>query len=146
MTKYAYCEVCKKDVEHPIRKPLRTFHKVIWVMLIIASLGILGIVYILYRANKPKTYCPLCLSRVKFSTKPFEKEANEEEEARTPKERILKKAGKELPSRNKKNEKEHPIQEQKVKEQETFCPYCGEDIEPGIKICPYCHTALKTPY
>ena len=36
--------------------------------------------------------------------------------------------------------------EKKVRVEDTFCPYCGEDVKPGSEKCPYCGSALKAPH
>jgi hypothetical protein len=144
MVKYAYCNVCKKQVEFTVRKPLETFQKVIWIILIIATVGIAAIIYAFYIVNRKKDYCPICFSNVQYSNEPFEKE-EEEEIPSTPKEKILKKAGKKLPAKKKIEEKYIEEEEEEIKPEHTFCPYCGEDVKPGTKKCPYCHTVIKTP-
>ncbi|MFX1235980.1 MAG: hypothetical protein ACFFBY_15750 [Promethearchaeota archaeon] len=148
MTQYAYCSVCKKEVTNPTRKPLETFQKIIWIILIVGTLGIAALIFAIYYLNRPKNYCPICLSRLKFSKEPVEK-VGEEEEAipSTPKEKILKKAGKEIKPRKKEGKVQ--IQEEGKEEvplDKTFCPYCGEDISPDDIKCPYCHSTLKAPY
>jgi ribosomal protein L37AE/L43A len=146
MTQYWYCKKCKKEVEEPIRKPMETFHKVIWIIIIIASVGIGALVFAIYYYNRKKVHCPVCFSKLEVSSKPFEKEGEEEESIpKTPKEKILKKAGKEIPA--KKRPKEEEVEEvekkERIKPEQTFCPYCGEDIKPGTKRCPYCGSSLK---
>lgn len=148
MTQYAYCEVCKKEVDKPARKPLKTSQKVGWAIASVATIGIGAIVYAFYTANRPKTHCPTCLSQLQFSEKPFEKEQEEEEGIPlTAKEKILKKAKKEIKPR-KKEAKVNVVEEgeERVSVEKTFCPYCGEDIEPNAVRCPYCHSTLKAPY
>jgi len=145
MAKYAYCKVCDKEVNQPVRKPIETFHKVIWVIISIATVGIGAIVFAIINANKKKVYCPKCRTKVKFSSEPHKK-PDEETEPLTPRERVLKKAGK-AKEKKTKIDKEAPteITDEEEKDQ-TFCPYCGEDIDVGISKCPYCHSSLKTSY
>jgi len=147
MAKYAYCKVCDKEVDKPVRKPIETFHKVIWVIISIASVGIGAIVFAFVYANRKKVYCPTCRTKVEFSSEPHKK-PDEETEPLTQRERVLKKAGK-AKEKKTKAEKEtvSEITEEEEKEKEqTFCPYCGEDIDVGISKCPYCHSSLKTSY
>jgi cell division protein FtsL len=142
MTRYAYCNVCDKPVEVTTRKPLETFQKVLWVILIVATVGIAAIVYAFYIMNRKKDYCPTCYSQVQYSEKPFKKE-EEEEIPLTSKEKVLKKAGKKLEDQKRKEDKITEKTDEHTKPEQNFCPYCGEDIEPGIRKCPYCHTVLK---
>ena len=147
MAKYAYCEVCDKEVNQPVRKPIETFHKVIWFIISIATIGIGAIVFAIINANKKKVYCPKCRTKVEFSSEPHKK-PDKETEPLTQRERVLKKAGK-AKEKKTKAEKEtvSEITEEEEKEKEqTFCPYCGEDIDVGISKCPYCHSSLKTSY
>lgn len=139
MPRYAYCNVCKKEVENPVRKPLETFQKTIWIILMIASIGILAIVYAFIVMNKKKEYCPTCRTKVQFSSEPFEKE-EEEGVPLTPKEKALKKAGKIAETKKKVGEKKR--EEEEEEEETTFCEFCGEEIKEGLKRCPYCHAVL----
>jgi hypothetical protein len=147
MTQYWYCKKCKKEIEKSIRKPMKTFHKIIWVIIIIATVGIAALVFAIYYYNRKKAYCPVCYLKLETSSKPFEKEGEEEESVpKTPKEKILRKAGKKIPA--KKRPKEEGVEdieekEKRIKPEDTFCPYCGEDIKPGIRRCPYCGSSLK---
>ena len=151
MTKYIYCKVCDKEIDHAVKKPMETFQKIIWVIVAIATVGIAGIVFAFYYMNKKKVYCPTCRAKVDFSSKPHKK-PEEEAEPLTRKERVLKKAGKKIEEKKRaeveeEEEKEVPskVTEEK-KDDHSFCPYCGEDIEPNAVKCPYCHSSLKTPY
>ncbi|MFX0073904.1 MAG: hypothetical protein ACFE96_00570 [Candidatus Hermodarchaeota archaeon] len=144
MAKYAYCKVCDKEVTKPIRMPMETFQKVIWVILSIASIGIGAIIFAIIYAKKKKVHCPTCRTKVQFSSEPHVK-AKEEEEPLTARERVLKKAGK-VKEKKERVEKETPTREEEEDKDQTFCPYCGEDIEAGIGRCPYCHSSLKTSY
>ena len=145
MVKYAYCKVCDKEVDKPVRKPMETFQKVVWVIISIASIGIGAIIFAIINANKKKVFCPTCRTKVEFSSEPHKK-PDEETEPLTQRERVLKKAGK-AKEKKTKADKETPteITEEEKKEQ-TFCPYCGEDVDVGISKCPYCHSSLKTSY
>ena len=143
MAKYAYCNVCKEEIEKPSRKPLTTFHKVLWVLLSIGTVGIGAIIYFIIAANKPKIYCPTCFTKLTFSKESF-KVKKEEEELKTPKEKILRKAEKEKEVKKKKTKpkrKEDTNGEDK-KIDDTFCPFCGEDISSSETRCPYCGSKL----
>ena len=151
MTKYIYCKVCDKEIDHAVRKPMETFQKIVWVMVIIATVGIAAIVFAFYQMNKKKVHCPTCRAKVEFSRKPHKKleEETEQTEPLTTKERVLKKAGKKIEAKKRAKEEEEeapPEITDERKEEETFCPYCGEDIKPDAVKCPYCHSSLKTPY
>ena len=148
MTRYAYCNVCKKEIENPVRKPLETSKKTVWIIVIVATVGIAALFYAIYYANRQKTYCPTCFAQLKFSKEPFVTEEEKEEEAipLTAKEKVLKKAGKEIKRRKKVKEVRLEEEEEEITEDKTFCPYCGEDIKPDAKKCPFCHSTLKAPY
>ena len=139
MARYAYCNVCKKEVEHPVRKPLETFQKIVWVIVIIASVGILAIVYSFVVMNKKKEYCATCRTKVHFSSEPV-KVKDEEEEPLTAKEKALKKAGRAAEAKKKIAERKTEGEEEK--EESTFCDFCGEEISANVKRCPYCHSVL----
>jgi hypothetical protein len=146
MPKYAYCKVCDKEVTKPIRMPMETFQKVVWVIISIATVGIGAIIFAIIYANKKKEHCPTCRSKVEFSTEPHVK-PKEEEEPLTAKEKVLKKAGKVKEKKDKVGKKvPSKISEGGEEKEQIFCPYCGEEIEPGISRCPYCHSSLKTSY
>jgi len=142
MTKYAYCKICDKQVDNPVRKPMVTFQKVIWVMLSIATVGVAAIIFAIVYGNRKKVHCPTCRAKVQFTSEPQAK-SKKVGEPLTQRERILKKAGK---AKEKKatEEKEIPLEEEEEEEEieQTFCPYCGEDINKGISTCPYCHSSL----
>ncbi|MFX1357455.1 MAG: zinc ribbon domain-containing protein [Promethearchaeota archaeon] len=144
MVKYAYCKVCKKQIDNPVRKPLETFEKVVWVIVIIATVGIAALVYAIYVSNKRKNHCPTCLSALEFSSEPFEKE-EEELVPLTPKEKVLKKAGKKVERKEKAEEVRGEMEEERIKPEQKFCPYCGEDVKADAVKCPYCGSTLKTP-
>ena len=147
MTKYAYCKICDKEVENPVRKPIETFQKVVWVILSIATVGVAAIIFAIVYANRKKVHCPTCQSKVQISSEPHAK-SEEEGEPMTQRERILKKAGKAKEKKIKSEEdaSSEITEEEKAEKEQTFCPYCGEDIDAGISKCPYCHSSLKTSY
>ena len=146
--KYAYCAFCKKEIEEPTKKPLKPMQKTLWVIGSLATLGIGAIVFAIYHNSKRSIYCPVCISPLTFSKEPFD-EPSKEIEPKTPKEKIYKKAGKEVPDKKEKKpkiikEKEEKTEQEELKDKEDqlFCPYCGNKIKKNIKTCPHCKTAL----
>jgi len=147
MTKYAYCKICDKEVETPVREPMKTNQKVVWVIVSIATVGVAAIIFVLVYANRKKVHCPTCRSKVQFSSKPHAK-SEEETEPLTPREKVLKRAGKakEKKTKEKEDTSSEITEEEETEKDETFCPYCGEDINEGLRKCPYCHSSLKTSF
>ncbi|GAG60891.1 unnamed protein product [marine sediment metagenome] len=56
--KYRYCNVCKHEVEDPSKKPLTRMQITIWVILMVATIGIAAIVLAIYYSTRPK-YSPI---------------------------------------------------------------------------------------
>ncbi|MFX0041098.1 MAG: hypothetical protein ACFFCY_15010 [Promethearchaeota archaeon] len=145
--KFAYCSVCKKEVEKSSRKPLDTTQKLVWIVIIVATLGIGAIAYGIYLSNRPKMYCPTCFTKLEYSDKPFIKPKKKSEDM-TPKERILDKAEvkeeekTEEPSKEKLETKKRK-KEEKEDEKKKICPYCGEKLGEEYAICPFCQASLK---
>ncbi|MFX1380531.1 MAG: hypothetical protein ACFFA4_15705 [Promethearchaeota archaeon] len=146
---YAYCSVCKKEVEKSVRKPLDTMQKLLWGIIIVGTIGIGAIAYGIYLSNRPKTHCPTCFTKLEYSDKPFIKPKKKPEDM-TPKERVLDKAGLrkeelEIPERPKKKSeaRKKKIEEDK-KEKKLSCPYCGATLDEEYAVCPFCQVALKT--
>jgi hypothetical protein len=146
--KFAYCKVCKQEVETSKRKPLTTMQKIAWGMVIIGTLGIGAIFYGLYLSNRPKVYCPTCFTKLEYSDKPFVKPKKKSEDM-TPKERVLDKAGlmEEEPELEKVPTKKNEAKKRKKKEdkevQKSLCPYCGETLDDQYANCPFCQAPLK---
>lgn len=147
--KFAYCKVCKQEVETSKRKPLTTMQKLAWAMIIIGTLGIGAIIYGIYLSNRPKVYCPTCFTKLEYSDKPFIKPKKKREDM-TPKERVLDKAGlieeepevEEVPTKKpeaKKRKKEEGKEKKVLK-----CPYCEEILDGKYATCPFCQAPLKT--
>jgi hypothetical protein len=135
--KFAYCSICKKEVEKSSRKPLDTMEKLLWIIVIIATLGIGAIAYVIYLSNKPKVYCPTCFTKLEYSDKPFVKPKKKREDM-TPKERVLDKT-----SLKEGAEKEDlPVKNKKEKKQ--ICPYCGATLDKEYTNCPFCQVSLKS--
>jgi len=146
MSKYAYCDICKKEISEPARKPMETFTKVIWVLLIIASLGILAIVFIIVYANKPKHYCSTCFSKLRFTSEPIKSEKEEEKELManlSAKEKVMKKTEKAKANKRpgEKAELKKDVEDRDV-EADTICEFCGEEISSTEERCPYCFSKL----
>jgi hypothetical protein len=146
--KFAYCNVCKQEVETSKRKPLTTMQKLAWLMIGIGTVGIGAIVYGIYLSNRPKVYCPTCFTKLEYSDKPFIKPKKKREDM-TPKERVLDKAGlleeepeeEEVPTK-----KQEPKKRKKDKGKEdikSVCPYCGETLDGKYTTCPFCQSPLK---
>ena len=135
--RYAYCKVCKQEMEKSSRKPLDTSQKITWVIICVATLGLGLIAYAIYLSNRPKTYCPECFTKLEYSDKPFEK-PKKKRETMTPREKILDKAGlrEETKPEPKKKEKEK-------KKGKIFCEYCGEKLDDDYATCPFCQATLK---
>ncbi|MHA2394073.1 MAG: hypothetical protein ACXAEX_19230, partial [Promethearchaeota archaeon] len=85
--RYAYCKVCKHEVENSSRKPLSTMQKVGWVIFSVATVGIGAIIYSIYLSNRPKDYCPDCFAKLTYSGKPFDK-AKDKDVPLTAKEKV----------------------------------------------------------
>jgi cell division protein FtsL len=139
--KYNYCKVCKHEVEKPSRKPLTRTQKTIWVIIIVATIGIAAIVYAIYLSTRLKEYCPECYTKLIKSDEPFEKPKKKPEDM-TPKEKILDKAGLETeelektPTRKKETKKNS-------EEEKIFCPFCGEELEGKIPTCSFCQSVIE---
>jgi hypothetical protein len=139
--KYAYCKVCKQEVETPVKKPMTTSQKIGWIIAIVATLGIGAIILLIVQSRKLKNYCPDCYSKLEYSDEPFEQPKKKLEDM-TPKEKLLDKAGvkeelQEKPKRKKNKEKETK------KEKKIFCPYCGEELDEKYATCPFCQSVLE---
>ncbi len=146
--KFAYCKVCKQEVETSKRKPLTTMQKLAWGMVIVGTLGIVAIAYGIYLSNRPKVYCPTCFTKLEYSDKPFVKPKKKREDM-TPKERVLDKAGlieeepeEEEPPKKKSEVKQRKKEEEK-EDKKVLCPYCGETLDEEYATCPFCQSAIK---
>ncbi|MFW9990263.1 MAG: hypothetical protein ACFFC3_16605 [Candidatus Odinarchaeota archaeon] len=144
--KYAYCKVCKQEVEKSSRKPLDTSQKLRWVIFCIATIGIGLIVYLIYLSNRPKSYCPVCFTKLEYSEKPFEKPKKKKEKM-SPREKILDKAGllEDKEEEEIVEDKPEPKKKEKVKKKgKYFCSYCGAELEEDYATCPFCQASLKS--
>ena len=145
--RFAYCKVCKKEVEESRRKPLETMQKVVWVIVIIATLGIAAIAYAIYLSNRPKSYCAICFTKLEYSDKPFEKTKKKREDM-TAREKVLDKAEiEEEPKVKESTEKKPKVKKERTqkdkKEKKNFCSFCGEELDSDYSTCPFCQSKLK---
>ena len=134
--KYSFCNVCKHEVEDPSKKPLTRTQITIWVIVIVATLGLAAIALAIYYSTRPKDYCPECHTKLVKSDKPFEK-AKKKPEDMTPREKILDKAGIEEEKSKKK-----PSGKKLEEEEENICPFCGEELKKKYPTCPFCQSVL----
>lgn len=139
--KYLYCNVCKNEVENASKKPLTRTQMTIWIIIIIATIGLAAIVLAIYYSTRPKDYCPECHTKLVKSDKPFEKPKKKPEEM-TSKEKVLDKAGIEEEKSKKKAPKKKPSQEKSEEDAEIICPYCGEELKKNYPTCPFCQSVL----
>ncbi|MFX1260292.1 MAG: LITAF-like zinc ribbon domain-containing protein [Promethearchaeota archaeon] len=143
--RYTYCQHCRKEVD-PVKKSMDAMEKTIWIVIILATLGIAIIALIIWhKFGRKKNYCPTCESKLIRSDKPFEKP--KELKKLTKKEEVLEKVKKkkvkeaiEIETIDKGEEKE---EEEEEKEEKISCPYCGQTLSKKIVTCPYCKTAIK---
>jgi len=135
----AYCKYCKKEIETPVKKPLKTTEKIIWVIIILGTLGIGLIPFLIYHFGmKKKQFCPNCNSKLRIIHVEEKQLEQEEQKVLTPKEKVMEKA--KSKSQNQREKKEG---EKKGEEDKAFCPFCGNEIGKDISTCPYCQTAIK---
>ena len=144
---YAYCKVCKQEVEKSSRKPLDTMQKGVWGIAIVGTLGLAAIAYGIYLSNRPKVYCTTCFTKLQYSDKPFIKPKKKRDDM-TPKERVLDKAGiEEEPKKEsltkKKPETKKSKKEEKSEEEKFYCSFCGEKLDEDYATCPFCQAARK---
>jgi hypothetical protein len=154
---YAYCELCKKEVEESVKKPLSSIQKTIWIIATVGTLGIVAIIFLFYTLYfRTKDYCPNCFTKLQYSKEPFIK-PEKKAAPKTPKEQILEKvketeepkesavvevASKKKKKTEKPKEKKSKKKEKEV-EEERICPFCGEKLDEDYATCPFCRTALK---
>lgn len=127
-----YCKVCKKEVDKPIKKPMDTLEKVVWGLIIFATIGIALVVYLPYRFRiVKKKHCPTCYLLLDFK-RPKEEEVKPQFDTSTARGKVLEKV-----------EKVKAKPKEKREEEEYYCPFCGSHISPKASICPVCKTAIK---
>ena len=126
--KYSFCNVCKHEVEDPSKKPLKRTQITIWVIVIVATLGLGAIALAIYYSTRPKDYCPECHTKLVKSDKPFEK-AKKKPEDMTPREKILDKAGiEEEKSKKKDREKKGKKGKKGKKTDDKRCTECDSSM------------------
>ena len=141
--KYAFCKYCDKEIQKPVKKPLDSMQKTIWVIICISTLGFGIIGYLIYnKYGRKKTYCPTCFTKLVYSSEPFEKPKLME--ALTAKQKVMakvekKKTAKEAQKRivEKKESKKEKVEEK------IICPFCGEELEEKVATCPFCAAPIK---
>ena len=120
---FAYCNKCEKEIFNPKRKSFDSMYYNVWILAIIASLGLGLIPFLIYHyIILKKEFCPNCQNQLNFY--------NSREEIPNPKaeiSRIL----------------EVIEQEKKEKEVKINCPYCQEEISTQETICSNCGASLK---
>lgn len=132
---FYYCTYCKKEVLNPVKPPMESFHKHIWVVIILATLGFAVIALFIYRKYIVKKHnCPTCLSKLKITEQPLDSKTLAPKKPSTPKEQILEKVEELGGIINNPNTDDLD---------KIFCPFCGEELEKDIVTCPYCQTAIK---
>lgn len=152
MGKIPYCPRCGRVIEKPKRKLIDSFRLNIYIIIIIATLGIALIPFLFYRYGMMKKhYCPDCQSKLTFyssrselpgGTTPFmhliervESEKNvKKSKKKTKKEEILQKV-----------EEKKLIEEKEGKKKVDYinCPFCNKKLERNAKVCTYCGTELE---
>ncbi len=118
-TRYPYCKNCRRAVK-PVRRIKSDLYSQIWGISIIASLGILLPVFLIYHFYiKQKNYCPRCLNSLKFY-----------------------KSKDKLPGS--KAQIHRIITQIDVPKPEFIeCIYCHEKIDKTLKYCPSCGIAIE---
>ncbi|MBN1801363.1 MAG: zinc-ribbon domain-containing protein [Candidatus Lokiarchaeota archaeon] len=118
--RYPYCKKCRRAVK-PIRRIKNDLYSQIWGITIIASLGILLPIFLIYHfLIKKKKYCPRCSNPVKFY------ESNDKlPGSKAQITRIIKQI------------------DMGGKPDIIECPYCREKIDKSLKYCPSCGIALN---
>jgi hypothetical protein len=139
--KYSYCNVCKNEVEIPSKKPLTRMQITIWVIVMVATIGLAAIVFAIYYSSRPKEYCPECHTKLVKSDKPFEKPKKKPEDM-TAKEKILDKAEVEGEKSKKRAPKKKPKEDESDEDEVILCPYCGEELKKKYPTCPFCQSVL----
>lgn len=146
--KSGYCNTCQKEILNPSRKPIGAMQKVIWSILIVATLGIAAVILFIYQyIVKKKEYCPTCglkLETKKTEAMPQIKEPEKPVKISVPspsKQKTPKKA------KPKKEQEEVEIEEESEEKKKVFCDYCGADLseyeEGELVVCPNCGSVLN---
>ena len=116
---YPYCKTCRKPVK-PKRKIESDLYYHIWIMAIIASLGFLLPIFLIYHYHyKKKMYCGYCFNKIKFYDNP-----NKFPGSKAQLERII----------------------EEIESEKTdiiLCEFCHEEIDKKSLTCPYCGARLQ---
>ncbi|MFX1236265.1 MAG: zinc-ribbon domain-containing protein [Promethearchaeota archaeon] len=116
---YPFCKKCGKEVK-PTRRINNDLYYHIWVIGIVASLGIALPIFLIYHFYfKPKNYCPRCHNSVKLY-----KSRDKFPGSKAQIHRIVKE-----------------IDNKKI--QYISCTYCHEKIDEKSIFCPICGTPLE---
>ncbi len=136
--KYAYCPNCRTRIKNPKRKKLTSYNYQILIIASIATLGVGLVAFILYRLIfQKKKYCPECQSIVEFYKSP------EEFPKKVAVKNLLERL--EIERVKEKSKDEIKKEEDKVLLEDTYiiCSFCGEKIEAGLDVCPFCGKEQK---
>jgi len=139
--RFYYCSYCKQEIESPIKRPMDSLEKTIWVVITLSTLGFALIALYIYRKYIAKRqYCPYCLSRLEVSEQPFEKkQITLQGQAQTKKEEVLEKVEQIKASEGEQKEEVRDEPEGDY----IFCPFCGERLKKGTATCPFCQTIIE---
>ncbi|TXT57089.1 MAG: hypothetical protein BAJALOKI2v1_550023 [Promethearchaeota archaeon] len=136
----AYCDYCKKEIEHPAKKPLKTSDQILWAIIILGTLGIGLIAFLIWQYGmKKKHFCPVCNSKLRFVQVEKEKLEQKEQKVLSPKEKVMEKAK----SKGKSKKGKQKAQNKEEEKEKAYCPFCGNEIHKDTATCPYCQTAIK---
>ncbi len=119
--KFAYCNICEKEILKPRRKSIENMYINIWILAIISSLGFALIPFLIYRyIISKKVICPNCKNQLDLY--------NSHEKIPDPKVQI--------------NRILQAIEDEKKEENKVYCPYCKQEILEEVEICPSCGANL----
>jgi len=129
--KYTYCPNCRKKIKNPKRKKLTSYNYQILIIASIATLGIGLLAFILYRLIfQKKKYCPECRGVVEFYKSP------EDFPKKVAVKHLLERL--EIEKAKENSEKENEEEEFFIEDKYITCSFCGERIEAGLDVCPFC--------
>ena len=121
--RFAYCSNCEKEIDNPKRKLFDSMYYNVWILVIIASLGLGIIAFLVYHyVIIKKNLCPNCQNQLKFYSS-----RDEIPEPKAEITRIL----------------QTIEQEKQLRNNKVNCPFCQEEIRNQEIICPKCGASLK---